>query len=87
MIAAQGGLPTLEWAILIVGGIITVAFNYSFKLDDFRLQLLIAAMLSALIALKLYLAPMFASPSSVDVKIDPDISDAPRRVMEDLPEK
>ncbi|WP_165252356.1 bestrophin-like domain [Paludisphaera soli] len=72
VIASQRGLPLLEWVVLIAGGVITVVFTYLFKLDDFRLQLAITALLAVVIALNLYLILMFASPFSGDVKINPD---------------
>jgi len=72
MIASQRGPPFLEWVVLAAGGVITVAFAYLFKLDGFRLQLAITAVLAAVIALNLYLILMFASPFSGDVRINPD---------------
>nr|WP_303652792.1 DUF4239 domain-containing protein [Paludisphaera mucosa] len=86
LIASQRGLPSLEWIVLIAGGVITVGFTYFFKLDDFRLQLAITAMLSAVIALNLYLILMFGSPFSGDVKIDPDGFSLTRYILDEVPE-
>lgn len=85
--AGRDGLPPLEWLILIVGGLITVIYTFFFKPDDFRLQLAITGMLSAVIALNLYLVLMFGSPFSGDVKIHPDSFDSARRMMQALPGK
>lgn len=82
--AGRAGLPPLEWFVLIVGGLITVIYTYFFKPDDFRLQLAVTGMLTAVIALNLYLILMFASPFSGDVTIHPDHFDSSRRTMEVL---
>ena len=80
--AGRDGLPPLEWFVLIVGGLITVIYTFFFKPDDFRLQLAITGMLSAVIALNLYLILMFASPFSGDVKIHPQSFESARHTME-----
>ena len=72
MIALQGGLPTMEWAVLIVGGVVTVSFSYFFKVDRFRLQMVMTGLLAVVIALNLYLVLMFASPFSGDVTVRPE---------------
>lgn len=85
--AGRDGLPPLEWFVLIVGGLVTVIYTYFFKPDDFRLQLAITGMLTAVIALNLYLILMFASPFSGDVKISTHGFDTARRIMKVLPGK
>jgi Protein of unknown function (DUF4239) len=68
---AAHGLPALEWFVLIVGGIITIAFTYFFKLEHLRIQIVMTAMVASMIALCLYLVLMFGYPFSGELKVDP----------------
>jgi hypothetical protein len=45
------GIPTSLWTGLILGGIFTIAFTYLFGVENFRLQLVMTALLAMLIAL------------------------------------
>lgn len=81
MIASEGGLPALQWLVLLAGGAITVVFTYFFKVDDLRVQMALTGMLSAVIALNLYLILMFASPFSGDVAVRPDGFEAARHIL------
>jgi Protein of unknown function (DUF4239) len=71
-ITAAHGIPALEWVILLLGGIITVAFTYFFKLEHLKIQIVMTAMVATIIALNLYLVLMFGNPYSGDLKISPD---------------
>jgi hypothetical protein len=68
---AAHGVPTLEWVILIVGAVITVAFTYFFKLEHLRIQMVMTAMVAMVIALCLFLVLMFGYPYSGELKVDP----------------
>jgi hypothetical protein len=68
---AAHGLPALEWVVLIVGGVLTVAFTYFFKLEHLRIQIIMTAMVAAMIALCLFLVLMFGYPYSGELKVDP----------------
>lgn len=69
LVMAAHGPPPLEWFVLIAGGIITVTFTYFFKLDHFRIQVVMTALVATIIALNLYLVLMFGYPFSGDVKV------------------
>lgn len=45
------GIPPSLWAGLVLGAIITISFTYLFGAEDFRLQLVVTALLATLIAL------------------------------------
>jgi hypothetical protein len=68
---AAHGVPTLEWVILLVGAVITIAFTYFFKLEHLRIQIVMTAMVAMIIALCLFLVLMFGYPYSGELKIDP----------------
>ena len=68
---AAHGLPALEWFVLIVGGIITIAFTYFFKLEHLRIQIIMTVMVASMIALCLFLVLMFGYPYSGELKVDP----------------
>ena len=84
VVLAGQGTPRLEWAVLLVGGVITVMFTYFFKVDHQKLQAFMTAMLSTVIALNLYLVLMFDYPYSGDVRVHPDGFRASRAIIEDL---
>jgi hypothetical protein len=69
---ASNMVPTLEWVVLIGGGIITVVFTYFFRLREWRVQLAMTSMVSTVIALNIYLVLMFGYPYSGDLKVSPD---------------
>lgn len=71
-LTAEHGIPALEWIVLIVGGTITVAFTYFFKLQHLPMQMVMTAMVATIIALNLYMALMFGYPYSGDLKVSPD---------------
>jgi hypothetical protein len=68
---AAHGVPTLEWVVLIVGGVITVSFTYFFKLEHLPIQVVMTAMVAMMIALSLFLVLMFGYPFSGELKVDP----------------
>ena len=81
-VLAEQGMPMLEWLVLLVGGVITVVFTYFFKVDHLKLQILMTAMLSTIIALNLYLVLMYAYPYSGDVMVQPDGFRVSREIIE-----
>ncbi|WP_406694709.1 hypothetical protein V5E97_27015 [Singulisphaera sp. Ch08] len=71
-VTAAYGVTSLEWLVLFVGGAVTVAFTYFFKLDNLRIQSVMTIMVSTLIALNLFLVLMFGYPFSGDHRVSPD---------------
>lgn len=63
------GIPLLEWIVLIVGGVVTVAFTYFFIVENLRLQVVMTALVAMSIALNIALVMMFGYPYSGGVKV------------------
>jgi hypothetical protein len=72
LLAARNGLPGIMWALLVGGGIITVAFTYFFSTPSFRAQLVMTAFYTALIAFALYLIAAIDHPFSGAVHVGPE---------------
>lgn len=64
------GVPALEWAVLIAGGVITIMFTYFFVLESLRVQIAMTALVALIISLNVYLVAMFGYPYSGDLKVD-----------------
>ena len=62
VIVCQRGIPPLEWCVVILGGIVTVALTYFLVLEDLRIQVALTAMVAVVIALNIYLILMFGYP-------------------------
>jgi ABC-type branched-subunit amino acid transport system permease subunit len=69
---AEKGLPAIEWVVLLTGGVVTVIFTYFFGMENAKLQILMTAMVTLLIAMNLCLLLMFASPFSGDLAVHVD---------------
>ena len=67
---AGHGMPGLKWAVLVVGGVITVFFTYFFAHGRVRVQALMTALVTVTIALNVYLVLMFGYPFSGDLRVD-----------------
>jgi hypothetical protein len=68
---AARSVPGLKWTVLITGGLITIVFTYFFAVEHLRVQLLMTALVTASIALNLFLVGMFGHPFSGDLRVDP----------------
>lgn len=71
LLLGQDGLPMSMMVILIVGAVVTVAFTYLFAVDDSRIQALMTASLTLLIALLLLLQYQLGMPFQGDSAIEP----------------
>ncbi|MBX9686693.1 MAG: DUF4239 domain-containing protein [Candidatus Obscuribacterales bacterium] len=69
---AVKGVPVAEWCALIFGAILIVFFTFLFWLENLRLQMLMTALVSMLIALNLCLLLLFAYPFSGDLAVAAD---------------
>ena len=65
--------------------VVTVAFTYFFKMEHLKIQLIMTAMVSTIIALNLFLVLMFGYPFSGDVKIGPDCFNVAQSIIEHPP--
>jgi hypothetical protein len=71
VLLAQEGLPESMTFILIVGGIVTIAFSYLFVIDDGPLHALMTASLTLLVALLLLLQHQLSAPFQGNTAIEP----------------
>ena len=67
--AAENGIPTIEWVVLIVGGIVTIFLGGLFHVDSRRLQYVVTAMTGLVIGLNLYLVCLFGYPYAGDLSV------------------
>jgi hypothetical protein len=72
LLASRNGLPTIMWVVLLVGGMITVAFTYFFGLKSMGSQSLMTAALAGTIALVLYLITAINYPYRGDIAVHPE---------------
>lgn len=71
LLHAEEGLPSILWAVLIVGGIIEVSFTYLFGLQSTTVHVLMVAALALTIGLVLFTIGALDFPFSGDLKIEP----------------
>jgi hypothetical protein len=71
LVDAREGIPTILWAVLIVGGVITVGFTYLFGLENTTVHLLMVAALALTISLTLFTVAALDYPFKGDVHIPP----------------
>lgn len=69
--ALHTGLPMELWVVLGLGGFSTILFTYFFGAENFRIQMIMVAMVSLVICLNLFLLATYDDPFSGDVKITP----------------
>ncbi|HEY9715151.1 MAG TPA: hypothetical protein V6C72_16900, partial [Chroococcales cyanobacterium] len=79
---ATNGVPLVEWITLIIGAEIVVIFTYFFDLKHLKLQIMMTAMVAALIALNLYLLLLFGYPFSGELSIHADAFNIDESIFE-----
>ena len=72
LLQAEEGLPALLWAVLLVGGVITVGFTYLFGLRSTVVHVLMVAALALIIGLVLFTVAALDYPFRGDVRIGPE---------------
>ena len=72
LLAANEGLPTILWVVLIGGGVITIAFTYLFGLESTVVHTLMVAALALVLSLSLFTIAALDHPFRGDVRIHPD---------------
>jgi Protein of unknown function (DUF4239) len=72
------GLPQAEWAVLLLGAAITIAFTFFFTTESHGVHLVMRGMVTLLISMTLYLVLLFGAPFSGDL----NVSNAPFRFVE-----
>jgi hypothetical protein len=81
LLASHAKLPAVMWAALITGGVITIGFTYFFGVPNFKAQLLMVAVLAAMIAVVLFLILAMNYPFTGGLSIPPR---SMQDVLEDL---
>ena len=71
LLAAEGGLPTILWVVLIGGGVITIAFTYLFGLENTVVHTLMVAALAMILSASLFAVAALDYPFKGDVRIHP----------------
>lgn len=77
------GVPSVEWFVLILGGIVTVVFTYFFGIESLKVQVMMTAMVSLLISLNLYLVILFGAPFSGDLQVSPEALRIDKLIFDD----
>jgi uncharacterized membrane protein YraQ (UPF0718 family) len=72
LLQAEEGLPAILWAVLLVGGLITVGFTYLFGLRSTTVHVLMVAALALVIGLVLFTVAALDYPFKGDVRIGPE---------------
>lgn len=72
LLQADQGLPSLLWAVLIVGGMIVVAFTYLFGLRSTRVHTLMVAALALTVALVLFTISALDYPFRGNIRVKPE---------------
>lgn len=72
LLASRNELPPIMWVVLIVGGVVTVAFAYLFGVESVVAQGLMISALAGLIALLLYLILALGTPFGGSAGVGPE---------------
>lgn len=66
------GEPSVEWVILIVGGMLTIMLTFFFTIESNAIHIFMRTAVALTILMSLYLTFLFGSPFSGDLKISSD---------------
>lgn len=72
MVEAEEGIPAVLWAVLVLGGIITVGFTYLFGLENTWSHRLMVAAVAGLIGLVLFTIGTMEYPFSGGTRVGPE---------------
>jgi xanthine/uracil permease len=76
-------IPIAEWAILIVGAIITIAFTLFFTIESQAIHVVMTGMITIIIMTALYLVLLFGDPFSGDLKISNSTYIITQKIMDE----
>lgn len=62
-------MPPAEWAILLLGSVITIVFTFFFTIESSAIYLLMSGMIALLLSMSMYLVLIFGAPFSGDMKV------------------
>lgn len=63
---AENGVPSPEWVMLLIGGVVTIVFTYFFRIENQKIQSLMIGMFSLIIIMNLYMVLLFSEPYAGD---------------------
>jgi hypothetical protein len=72
LLLATGSVPSVLWSVLYGGAFVTLAFTFFFGVHSVRAQIVMNALLSALIFMALYVAVEIDHPFSGPTSVGPD---------------
>jgi Na+/proline symporter len=72
ILAAEGTVPGILWAVLFIGAATTIGFTFFFGTRNLKAQMLMTALLSILIFSELLIVVALDRPFSGTVKVSPD---------------
>ena len=72
MVEAEEGIPAVLWAVLVLGGTITVGFTYLFGLESTWSHRLMVAAVAGLIALVLFTVGSLEYPFAGGTRVGPE---------------
>lgn len=72
LLEVREGLPPILWVVLVVGGVITVAFTYLFGMETPWLHMLAVAALTVVVTLIIYTIAVLDYPFNGDLRVGPD---------------
>jgi hypothetical protein len=72
VISSESSIPTVMWVMLVIGGVITIAYLYLFTIPDAWLQSVMIGSVAGLLAFILFLILALDHPFSGRVKVTPD---------------
>lgn len=72
LLAVNQGIPYMVWVVLVIGGVLTVAFTYLFGMQSVRLHAVAVAGLTILISLLLHTIGVLDYPFNSGVRVQPD---------------
>lgn len=72
LVMTREGIPYILWAVLVVGGTLTITFTYLFGIDAAWLHAVTVAGLTVLVSLILYVVGVLDYPFNSGLRIQPD---------------
>ena len=80
---ANANIPTILWAILLIGGVVTVSFAYLFGLESTKAHMLMVGALTLVIALILFATYSLDNPFAGNTRLQPNAFETVMREFEE----
>ena len=82
LLEVREGLPPILWVVLVVGGVITVAFTFLFGMKTPWLHMLAVAALTVVVTLIIYTIAILDFPFNGDLRVGPEAFELVLREIE-----